>query len=132
MIYLFRSSDFADTFEDNTASRFKTRLLQRVAFDSGTNMTLLHIRVPPLATPTLAYIYTSCTDVVQVGSRGRRLLQVVPLEKSDSTESYNITPPVPRLLACSQLEEIKFTLRGETDSIIEFGAGATTLVLQIQ
>lgn len=132
MIFLFRSSDFTFTFEDNTSSRFKVKLAQRTTFESAANLTLLHIRVPPLSKDTFAFIYCSCVDIAQVGTRGGRLLQVIALEKSESSVSYAIATPLGRGLSCTPLEEIKFTIRAEDGALVEFEEGATTLVLQIQ
>lgn len=132
MIYLFRSSDFSSTFDDNKASRFKTRLVQRTTFPSDANVTLLHIRVPSVKEDVLAYVYCSCADVVQVGARGGRLLQIVALEKSETAASYVITTPISSRLTCVPLQEIKFSIKTEQHKDIQFGEGDTTLLLQIQ
>lgn len=131
--FVFSSDQYANFFDDNSASRFKTRLLQRTVFDKDANITLRHIRVPPLKVATLAHIYCSAVDVVQVGARAKPLLQIVALDQSDTAQSYTISAPIRRRLACNELEEVKFTIRDASDREIPFEKEAvTTVLVQIQ
>jgi hypothetical protein len=132
MIYLFKSTDFSSTFADNAAAEFRVKLLQNTTFDRHASISLLHVRVPPLETATLAYVYCSAINVTQVGRLEKRLLQVVALDASTDYESYNISPPLQRELTSADVNEIVFSVRDAADKLVEFSSGTTTLLLQVQ
>lgn len=133
MIFVLTSDAFKSTFDDNTSSIFKSRLLQRTSFPPSAHVALQHLRVPSLEVGALAFVYCSCADVVQVGARSGRLLQIVYLEASKTPHSYAIAAPLCRKLACSTLEEVRISILGADGKPIAFKADeSTTLLLRIQ
>jgi hypothetical protein len=133
MILIFRSSDFASVFTKNTSSKFKVKLLHPAVFNTGASISLLHLRIPPTKVDTLLYVYCSCANTIQVGGAAERLLQIVPVEKSESQRSYVFDSPLVCDLDCLTVDELKFSIKTSDGVEAAFADEKTvsTLVISI-
>lgn len=132
MIVFAQSSDFVKLFPTNVASEFRLRLLQRQEYAPDAQIALLEIIIPPVAKPTLCYIYCSLVGYSQFGEKWQRVLRVIDLQANIS-EKFSFPSPFYFDLFCDNIEEIHFTLKDESDKLIEFASdGKTVIVFDIK
>jgi hypothetical protein len=129
MIVFAQSDNFVSVFTDNKASVFTIKILQRDNFGPNSKIALLELIVPPSKEAKICYINSSIAKFSQCNGDWQRVLRVIDIQKNPAPEKYSFADPIYFDLSCNTFEDITFSLRDETNKLIDFEADTKTVIV---
>lgn len=129
MIIFAASSDFSQTYPNNSASDFYVNIIQRENFGQKSQIGLLELIVPPSSAAKICYIYCSIAAFSQCHGRWQRVLRVVDIQQQIYSEKFTFANPIYFDIFSTSFENIRFSLIDEENKLIQFESGTKTIAV---